>query len=153
MVLNYCFLLLYGLTCVVTDLISCLQSSHLPYWNILETVHIFAAPKLVHSIFETVQCLCSDNIIWQTVPVHYNPLRKASEPKTGITSWFDRFITMTSSSWFSKGIQKEINLGYTRLNCCHYYWSVFIVKIKLSYNNKRLVTPVVTQVKNGGNVQ
>ena len=51
------------------------------------------------------------------------------------------------------GIQKEINLGYTRLNCDHYYRSVFIVKIKLSYNNKRLVTPVVTQVKNGGNVQ
>ena len=34
------------------------------------------------------------------------------------------------------GIQKEINLGCTRLNCYHYYWSVFIVKIKLlSYNN------------------
>ena len=51
------------------------------------------------------------------------------------------------------GVQKEINLGYTRLNCFYYYLSVFIVKIKLSYNNKRLVTPVVTQVKNGGNVQ
>ena len=34
------------------------------------------------------------------------------------------------------GIQKEINLGYTRLNCYHYYWSVYIVIIRLlSYNN------------------
>ena len=28
-------------------------------------------------------------------------------------------------------IQKEINLGSTRLNCYHYHWSVLIVKIKL----------------------
>ena len=89
--------------------ISFLVYKVLIYWDILETVHIFAAPKLVHSIFETVQGLCSNNIIWQTVPVRYNPLRKALEPKTGFTSWFDQFITMTSSSWFSKG--KNLSQG------------------------------------------
>ena len=80
---------------MVTDLISCLQSSHLQSHPLRNCIYLCRSKTCPYSIFETVQGLCSNNIIWQTGPVCYNPLRKALEPKTGFTSWFDQFITMT----------------------------------------------------------